>query len=109
MPATTALQALSYPLGTDNPATLDETIRALAEGVERKVVQVYTSATDRDTKVGTPANGMLVYLTGTNVLQLRVGSSWVQIYPPPAQPTISSGTTVPANTSGADGDLFFQV
>lgn len=109
MPGTTPLQGLSYSIGSDNPKTIDDTMKLLAEGLEKKLVQVYTSTTDRDSKLTAPTNGMLVYLTGTNVLQLRVGSSWTQIYPPPSAPTITSGTSVPSNSTGADGDLFFLV
>lgn len=109
MPGTTPMQGLSYSVGTDNPKTIDDTMKLLAEGTEKKLVQVYTSTADRDAKCTAPTNGMLIYITGTNVLQLRVGSTWTQIYPPAAQPTISTGSTVPANSSGANGDLFFQV
>lgn len=108
MSANTTIQALPYSLGTDNPKTIDDTMKSLAQAIEKKLCMSFLSASDRDTKVGTPVDGMVCYLQDTDVLQLRRAGAWVQIYPL-TFPTITSGTTVPANSSGADGDIFFAV
>jgi hypothetical protein len=35
------------------------------------------------------------------------GTAWVAF--PPAQPAITSGTSVPSNATGANGDIYFKV
>ena len=106
MPGTTTLQGLSYCLGSDNPKTIDDTTKALAEGVEKKVVQVYASSTDRNTKLGSPTNGMLTFLVDVGALDLYVSGVWIRLWP---APVITSGSAVPANSVGKDGDVFFVV
>ena len=106
MPSTSALQALPTLLGTDYPELIDDVSRDLASAVEMKLVQVYASVSVRDSKLTAPTNGMLVYLTTEATLSLFTGGAWVQLWP---VPTITSGTAVPANSTGKNGDVFFVV
>ena len=106
MPGTTTLQGFAYCLGSDNPKTIDDTTKALAEGVEKKVVQVYADSNDRNTKLGSPTGGMLTFLTNPGALDLYVAGVWIRLWP---VPVITSGSAVPANSVGKDGDIFFVV
>jgi hypothetical protein len=77
--ATTALQALPYPVGSDTPAGMTQ-ILALANAVEKTVVQVYASAAARTSAFSaagvTPTEGMLSWLSDSNWYEFHDGTNW---------------------------------
>ena len=106
MPGSSPLQAVPYLLGSDAPSQIDDVTQDMAEAIEKKLVQVYASSADRDSKLTAPTNGMLVFLSDLGALEVRAGGLWVRLWP---QPTITSGSAVPSNATGKDGDVFFLV
>lgn len=107
MPDATPLQALPVPIATDDPDVVGD-VTTLAKAIEKKLVQVYLSASDRNAKVTAPTEGMFCILKDTNIIQFHDGTNWIQIYPT-SFPSITSGTNAPSNSSGANGDVFFKV
>lgn len=105
MSTTTTMQALPLMTPTDDPNIPDD-ISALALAIEKKLVGVYASTTDRGTKVTSPVEGQIAYLQDTNVFTWWNGSAWTALVP--AQVAITAGASVPANSSGNDGDLFLK-
>src|SRR5436305_15225148 len=80
MPGTTALQAYSYPLTTDQAAPTG--IQSLAQQVEKQVVAIFASTTTRDsqwTAATGLADGALCFITATGELQLRSAGAWVVV------------------------------
>lgn len=108
MATTTANQAMPYPEPEDDPADVPEFIQNLAEAVEKKLVMVFTSTSQRSTKVPSPTAGMMSVMTDTDVVEFYDGAAWKRVYPP-AVPAITVGTAVPSNSSGANGDIFIKV
>lgn len=107
MATTTADQAIRVPQSTDDPDIVADLTNAVLD-MEKKLFRVYNSATDRNTKNASPVEGMVAYIKDVDQVHYYSGSAWVQLYPP-AVPTFSSGTSVPSNASGANGDVFFKV
>lgn len=107
MASITPNQSLPYPVSTDSP-DVPRDIKALAEAIEKKLVMVFTDSATRSTKVPSPTAGMFSVLTSTGAVEYYNGSAWTKIYPSTG-PAFSRGTTVPANSSGADGDVFFKI
>ena len=107
MATTTANQLLPYPVSTDTP-DVPRDFQALAEAIEKKLVMVFTDSSVRSTKVPTPTAGMFSVLTSTGKVEFYNGSAWVTLYPSTG-PAFSRGSTVPADTSGANGDVFFKI
>lgn len=71
----TSNQQLPYPsLGeaANGPAA----IQSLAQSVEGKLVQNFTSASDRGTRLPAPTEGMLTYLRDTDRLEMWDGATW---------------------------------
>lgn len=106
MTANTANQNLPYPLATDAPNPPSD-IQNLALAVEKKLVQVFTSTSDRSTRLPAPTAGMVSVRTDVDIVEVYDGAAWQQIYPPKV-PAVTNGTTVPSNSSGANGDVFFK-
>lgn len=106
MPTTTPGQDFPVPVSTDDPNIPDDML-TLATAIEKRVVGVYTSSTDRSTRVPTPQEGQFAYMADTNTFAYFNGSSWVG-FPTPV-PAITSGTAAPNNADGADGDVYFKV
>ena len=106
MATTTTMQGFRIPEQTDTP-DVPRDITNLAHDVELKVMGVYSSASDRDTKIASPVEGQFAYCVDVGTAYVFHSGSWVT-YPPP-QVSITSGATVPANSSGNDGDVFFKV
>jgi len=71
------------------------------------VVGVYTSTSDRDTKTASAGveEGMFAFTKDTDKFWYYNGSSWTQM----TYPTVTSGTTVPADATGANGDVFLKI
>lgn len=107
MALNTANQGLPYPEGTDAP-NVPQFIQNLATAVEKKLVMVFTNSSQRGTKVAAPTAGMLCVLTDSDVIEMYDGAAWVRVFPAPG-PSITRGTTVPSNGSGADGDIFLKI
>lgn len=85
--------------------------------LQDQAVQVYADASARTTALGTAlSEGMVSYLTGTNVLQYYDGSAWLTVLQNSnaSVATAATGSTVLRNirlattppTGGADGDVW---
>lgn len=107
MPANTANQALRLPISTDDPDVVDDLTQLVAQ-IEPRLVMKFTSVSDRTTRVPSPTAGMLAIMNDTSTVVFYNGSTWVTIYPA-VFPSITAGSSVPSNSSGANGDIFFKV
>lgn len=107
--ATTPLQAWPVPINTDDPDVPGD-MYALATAIEKRVVGVYASAAARNSAVTSPQNGQVALLADSmNITVYKSATtSWITVYPQ-AIPAFTSGSSVPSNASGADGDVFFKV
>jgi len=108
MATTTTNQLLPYPVSTDTPADTPLFMQNLAQAVEKKLVQVFTSTTDRNTKLPTPVTGMFCITTDTLRAFWWNGASWIQVLPITV-PAITSGGSVPLDANGANGDIYFKI
>jgi len=106
MATTTPIQDLPVPTGSDDPDVPGDML-ALATALEKKLVMVFNNTTDRSTRVTAPVEGMFCFLKDTNTFHVYDGAAWVSAYPAP--PSFTSGTSVPSNATGNDGDVFFKV
>jgi hypothetical protein len=108
MPGTTPAQSFRIPITTDDPDVVDD-ITQLAKMIEKRVMGVYATTAARDTATATAGveEGMFAFTKDANKVWYYDGAAWVAF--PPPQPTITSGTSVPANSSGVNGDIFFKV
>lgn len=106
MATTTANQGIRIPQSTDDPDVVDDLTKAVSD-LEKRVVMVFNNSSDRSARVATPTEGMLSYLKDTDLFYKHDGSAWVALLP--VIPTFTSGTAVPSNASGVDGDIFFKV
>lgn len=106
MATTTGNQQIRVPQSTDDPDVVDDLNKAVTD-IEKKLVMVFNSATDRSTRLSAPTEGMLSYLKDTDSYYFFNGTAWTLLVP--ALPTFSSGTSVPSNGSGANGDVFWKV
>lgn len=108
MPGTTPAQGWRIPIPADDPDVVDD-ITQLAKLIEKRVMGVYATTAARDTATTTAGveEGMFAFTKDSNQVWYYDGSAWVAF--PPAQPAITSGTSVPADSSGANGDIFFKV
>jgi hypothetical protein len=106
--ATTPMQLLRVPVNGDDP-DIPGDMYNLAVDVEKKLLGVYVNGADRDAKIPSPAEGQFAYLKSNDTLYCYMGQplAWT-IFPPPS-PDISSGPSVPPNSSGTNGDVFFKV
>jgi hypothetical protein len=106
--ATTPLQGIRVPINGDDP-DIPGDMYNMAFDIEKKLLGVYTTAADRDAKITSPAEGQFAYLKNNDTLYCYMGAplAWT-IFPPP-QPAITSGTSVPPNSSGTNGDVFLKV
>jgi hypothetical protein len=105
--ANTADQGIRYPVAADDPDVPTDMLNAITD-IEKKLVRTYTSATDRNSKNASPTEGQVAYLLDVNTLTYYTGSAWANMFPPTI-PAFTSGTAVPANSVGANGDVFFKV
>lgn len=105
MPTTTSMQGLPLPVPTDDPNVPDD-MSTLALAIEKKLVGVYASVSDRNSKVTTPVKGQVAFLQDTTKFTYWNSSAWVDMVP--SQVSITSGSTVPANSVGNNGDLFLK-
>jgi hypothetical protein len=108
MPGSTPAQSWPVPVSGDDPDVAAD-VTNLAKAIEKRVMGVYATTAERDSKTATAGveEGMFAFTKDTNAVWYYSGTAWVAW--PPVQPAITSGTTVPANTSGVNGDVFFKV
>lgn len=106
MATTTPGQSFPVMTSSDDP-DIPTDIMSLALAIEKRVMGVYNNAADRDARVTAPQEGQFAILKDTDLVYRYTGSAWTLF--PPASPAITSGTTVPSNGSGADGDIYFKV
>jgi hypothetical protein len=110
MPGTTPAQGFRIPIQADDPDVVDD-MTQLAKAIEKRVVGVYATEADRDTK--TIAAGVeegMIALTKDNDKVWRYdGAAWVEF--PVRQAKVGSGPTVPTASDPAyvNGDIFFKV
>jgi hypothetical protein len=105
MATTTTQQDLPVPTSGDDPNIPDD-LMTLALAIEKKLVGTFNSAADRSTRVGAPLEGQVSYLKDNNTFYYWDGDSWELMFP--TQISITSGTVVPSNAVGNDGDIFFK-
>jgi hypothetical protein len=106
--ATTPLQGWPIPVNGDDP-DIPGDMAALAKAIEKKVVGTYTTTADRDAKITAPTEGQFAYVLGNDTLYCYTGAPLAWAVFPPIAPDISSGTSVPPNSSGRNGDVFFKI
>lgn len=99
-------------LGLDIPDSNTE-VRETREVIEHHIKQIETysvmsfaSMTDLSTRVPSPREGMLSWIRDINELYVYDGSGWRRVWP--TSPRIHSGTTLPSNALGQDGDVYFR-
>lgn len=105
MPTTTGNQGIPYPLKGDSPGYIAEYIRDAVLALEKRSVMIFTSASDRSTKmVGTnsPIAGQISILTDSLSVEKYNGSAWVAVTP---KITVSTGNP----TGGVNGDLWLKI
>ncbi len=107
MATTTTLQGIRVPETTDDPNIVDDLTKAVND-LELKLVGTYASVADRASRITSPIEGQVALMKDTNKIVWYDGSSWLQIYPPEV-PSITSGSAVPSNATGANGDVFFKI
>ena len=101
------IHAYSLPDSATKISQTRAVIETLGKQIEVTTVMRFNTVAEIATKLTVAArSGMLAYIINTKQLLLHDGSNWVQIYP--AKPTIYSGTTIPSNTLGVDGDIYFR-
>jgi len=105
---TTPAQQFPIPVDGDDPDVTGDTA-TLAKAIEKRVVGVYASTADRDTKTAAAGvqEGMFAFTKDTNKLWYHDGAAWQEFRI--GSFAITSGGTVPANSSGNNGDVFFKV
>ena len=108
MPGTTPAQGFRVPVNTDDPDVVDD-MTQLAKGIEKRVMGVYATTSARDTATAAAGleEGMFAFTKDANKIWYYDGAAWQEWKP--GSFAITSGSTVPANTSGNDGDVFFKV
>ena len=106
MATTTSNQGIRIPQSTDDPDVVNDLGNAVAD-IETKLVMVFNNVADRSARVPAPTEGMLSYLKDVNLFYYYSGTAWTAVVP--TVPTFSSGTAVPSNSSGVDGDVFWKV
>ena len=104
---TTPLQLWPIPLSTDDPNVPDD-VGGLALAIEKTVMQVYANASTRDSRVTAPTEGMFAFLKGTDTVTYYDGTQW-KSWSGAAPPAITYGSTVPPDSSGNNGDVFFKI
>lgn len=102
----TSNQQLPYPDSNEYIKFAWQQIRDALLAVEPKLVMKFSSASDLSTRVPSPTEGMLAYVSDVDVLQLYVSGAWKRVYPP--APTIYTGTTTPSGSLGSVGDIYVQ-
>jgi hypothetical protein len=94
------------PDANEDP-NLPADLLAIATAIEKRLVGVYATPADRDAKMTTPQEGMFAFTKDTDTFWFRSATAWVS-FPPPT-PAITHGASVPPNSSGTNGDVFFKV
>jgi len=82
-------------------------MNSLALAVERRVFGVYNNVTDRNTRVPSPQEGQVAFIKDTDSFVYYNGTAWTDMFTQP--PSFTSGTSVPSNATGNNGDVFFKV
>lgn len=109
-PATPA-QAWPVPVATiDDPDVTDDMMK-LAKAIEKRVVGVYATEADRNTKTIAAGveKGMFAYTKDNNKFWTYNGTAWVEF--PTRHVKIGNGPTVPtaSDPNYVNGDVFFKV
>lgn len=99
------IQGFRYPDMNEYLKDVPQFIQNLALDVEKRVVMIFASSSDRSTKLPSPVAGQVTYLQDQKAWDGFDGTAYRRIWPP--SPNITSGTAVPTGT-GAVGDLYVQ-
>lgn len=105
MPQYTPQQALPVPAESDKPDVPVDLLN-LANAIEKRLVGYFATTNARDTAIPGPTDGQFCYIGGTNTFYVYQDGAWTVF--PAAQIAITSGTSVPSNSSGNNGDVFFK-
>ena len=105
MPGTTPAQGFPVPVAADDPDIVAD-VTSLAKAIEKRVVGVYATSAARDTATNAAGveEGMFAFTKNDNRMWYYSGTAWV-----PWPPTITAGSSVPSNSVGVDGDVFFKI
>lgn len=79
---------------------------ALAEDIEKQAVMRFANSTEFSSKVPTPEEGMVYYLTDDKELYIYADSASHRLWPP--EPKISYGTAAPTG-AGESGEIYFEI
>lgn len=111
MPSTTPGQGFRIPVAGDDPDVVDD-MTQLAKQIEKRVMGVYATTTDRDTALAamTPEEGIFAYVKANNTVYYYDGAAWVAFVPRDLtiNPAVRSGTAAPSNATGVDGDVYIK-
>lgn len=110
MPTNTPIAGFRIPVGGDDPDVVDD-LTQLARGIEKRVIAVFATPTDRDTAYsGLLEEGLFAFTKDANQLWYYDGAAWIEFVPSTGQ-KIGSGPSVPTNSDPnyADNDVFFKV
>lgn len=105
MATTTSNQGIRIPQSTDDPDVVGDLNNAVAD-IEKKLVMVFNNTSDRSTRLPAPTEGMLSYLKDVDLYYTYNGTAWVLLVNVPA---FTSGSSVPSNSVGNNGDVFFKI
>lgn len=107
--STPAGQFVSVVPDANEDPNIAADLLALAKAIEKRVFGVYPTAAARDaaTSAAGVEQGMMAFTKDTNATWYFDGGTWQSW--PPRQAQVTAGPTVPANSQGYDGDIFFQV
>jgi hypothetical protein len=102
----TANQAAPFPDVNEPLNNVNDWIYNLAIFQEVRGVQRFATQAELSSKRPTPSSGEFCWIVADKVLQVFDGTAWKRVYPP--QPMVYSGTTTPASSLGAVGDLYIK-
>lgn len=88
----------------NEPPVVHTHLLNIVNQLEKRSNMRFSNTTARDAAITSPENGMICGI-GSPVSEIYsyLNGAWVKIYP-----LIRSGTTVPSNALGANGDLYVQ-
>lgn len=98
-------QGLPYPDKNELLNDIHNDIKSLVLVLDKKIVATFANNTELNAQAPHP-EGRLVFMRNTDTLQVYDGAAWKSVMP--ASPRIYSGTSAPAASLGAVGDLYIQ-
>lgn len=102
----TTNQAYPYPNVNETINNANDWLYLLAQYAEVRGVQRFTNQAELSSKRPSPVSGEVAWISDDDVLQVFDGTSWKRVYPP--APMVYTGTSSPASSLGAVGDLYVK-